>query len=115
MNWERRFALVPPTDDWDDRAACKGMPTEWWYAEQGTAVKMPAGMRRALYTCWNKCPVREQCLRHALRQPEHWGIWGGAEPTTRNAPYQRKTYPAVEKRARERAEALGLVERSKPA
>lgn len=29
------------------------------------------------------CPVREQCLEHALRTPEQYGIWGGMTPQER--------------------------------
>lgn len=29
------------------------------------------------------CPVREQCLDHALAEKERWGMWGGLTPIER--------------------------------
>lgn len=29
------------------------------------------------------CPVREQCLDHAVRTPEQYGVWGGMTPQER--------------------------------
>ncbi len=29
------------------------------------------------------CPVREQCLDHAVRTPEQYGVWGGMTPRER--------------------------------
>ena len=29
------------------------------------------------------CPVRDQCLIHALKMKERWGMWGGLTPIER--------------------------------
>lgn len=42
------------------------------------------------------CPVREQCLDHAVRTPEQYGIWGGKTPRER----RRLVLPATQTRSR---------------
>lgn len=102
--------------DWTDDAGCRGKPTEWWFGEEGTSYdgnhpgSLPAGMRRALFTCWNKCPVRTECLEHAMRKPERYGIWGGALPQDR-----RGNPNAASARARARVERLSIVREERSA
>lgn len=31
----------------------------------------------------SSCPVAEPCLVAAIRQKEHWGVWGGTTPRER--------------------------------
>lgn len=58
---------------WQDDAACRNADpeiffptkTEGWIAQDAKKI------------CWEDCPVREQCLDHALALPERHGIWGG--------------------------------------
>lgn len=61
-----------------DNGACKGMPIELFYPEQGHYVNV----RKAKDTC-NACPVQARCLKLAIDTPadEDWGVWGG---TTKN-------------------------------
>ncbi|SKD93945.1 transcriptional regulator [Mycobacteroides abscessus subsp. massiliense] len=56
---------------WQDQAACKGMPTDWWFPEQGASREC----KRAKAICHN-CPVRTQCLEYAVSHQEQWGLWG---------------------------------------
>jgi len=35
--------------------------------------------RRPARNYCSRCPVREDCLRHALEHKEIWGIWGGLD------------------------------------
>lgn len=53
---------------WEQSAACRGEDTNLFYdpREEHTAkaVCVP-------------CPVREQCLQHALSNEELFGVWGG--------------------------------------
>ncbi len=43
-----------------------------------------AEARAALAIC-NVCPVREECLEHALATNERFGIWGGTTEKERRA------------------------------
>lgn len=55
---------------WMRDAACGEHPTELWFGDQG------AGQADALAIC-RTCLVRTDCLDHALRARERFGIWGG--------------------------------------
>lgn len=55
---------------WVSRAACRGMDTALFFPAQGRGV---AGVVVAV--C-EGCPVRSECLEHALEH-EHFGVWGG--------------------------------------
>lgn len=59
-------------EDWKARAACRDV---------STSVMFPApddkqSLKAALVTCTG-CPVRIDCLRHALLNDEAHGVWGG--------------------------------------
>lgn len=57
---------------WSDRAACLGEDQEKFFQGQGHGERPDEA--RALCTA---CPVREECLDHALTQNETEGVWGG--------------------------------------
>ena len=69
---------VVAADGWRCEATCRGMDPEIWYPDRGQ-VKKPT----AVAICGD-CPVRQQCLDHALERREPLGIWGG------KTPYQRR-------------------------
>lgn len=71
-----------PTDllqmpDFHMRGNCYGQDAELWWAEDDAAKRIAVAVCQA-------CPVRVECLEHALAVPEKEGIWGGL------LPYERK-------------------------
>ena len=61
-----------PKSGWQDRAACRGEPPQWFDAETaGDAA-------RALGVCAG-CPVRRECLTAAAANNERYGVWGGID------------------------------------
>jgi WhiB family redox-sensing transcriptional regulator len=62
---ELLFARPP----WQERALCRGQ-TELFFPERGASTE-PA---KAI--C-DECPVRAECLDHALEGRDRHGIWGG--------------------------------------
>lgn len=66
--------------DWSDRALCIGTDTVIFYPDQGGGVSNDT--RDAQRVC-KKCPVRIDCLMHALNHPETFGIWGGVSYRSR--------------------------------
>jgi hypothetical protein len=64
--------------EWRDRAACRGEDVNLFFPEDG------ARCADAKAICAG-CPVRVQCLMHALSFPERHGVWAGlAERERRN-------------------------------
>lgn len=59
----------PDRDTWAPLARCAGLDPAIFYPNDG---HRPEG----LDVC-NRCPVRVECLDHALTRPERHGIWGG--------------------------------------
>jgi WhiB family redox-sensing transcriptional regulator len=56
--------------DWREHAACKGLPTDWWFPERGDTAAAAKAICAA-------CPVREPCLQYAVEAGERMGVWGG--------------------------------------
>ena len=53
-----------------------GVNADWFFVETSVPVA-------ALAVCCN-CPVRNECLQHALTKPETYGVWGGLSARQRN-------------------------------
>ena len=66
----RRIADIP---DWIDSAACRGMPIEMFFDEDGNGEESLPGLE----VCWGSCTVRQQCLCYAKRNKIRDGIFGG--------------------------------------
>jgi WhiB family redox-sensing transcriptional regulator len=71
--------LVMTITNWVDQASCSTSTGRAnWYAEEGT-IELIA----ALHICKTKCPVKEECLAHAMENEERHGTWGGTTPRQR--------------------------------
>ena len=66
---------------WRLEAACRGMPTGWWFPERPPTGPMIANMRKAKAICAT-CPVQVECLDDG--RDELYGIWGGLVTRKRN-------------------------------
>lgn len=67
-----------PQPEWRADAACAGEMGATFYPPMRPEKKSVrvAREQRAKAVC-AKCMVRTQCLEHALRSNERYGIWGG--------------------------------------
>lgn len=54
-----------------DQAVCRDLPTELFFPGEAD----PKGTERAKAIC-GQCPVRRDCARYALADPDLKGIWG---------------------------------------
>ena len=72
MNDDRypQINLIFTKQEWTADAACRDMPTDWWFPERG------GDYAKAKRIC-HQCPVKQQCLDYALTLPVCVGIWGG--------------------------------------
>lgn len=66
--------------DWVLEAACAGEPVEVFFG--GDRQPLEQWVPRAKEIC-QRCPVRPECLEHALRTRETEGVWGGTGPEER--------------------------------
>ena len=75
---------VNTLDAWRTRAACRGPETALFSPPSNTERLEDRDLResRAKAIC-RGCPVRGECLDHALRVGESHGIWGGLNETER--------------------------------
>lgn len=64
--------------DWHDSAACRGEAGRDFYPPFGGERKRErlAREQRAKTVC-AVCPVRTECLEHAIVSRERYGVWGG--------------------------------------
>lgn len=82
---------------WQDEAECRGVDQELWFPviiddngeewfDDGT-IWEAFGDTSEYYdearTICARCPVREECLNHALAEKERFAMWGGLTPIER--------------------------------
>lgn len=71
--------------DWQLAAACRGMDSATFFhppAERNAAREHR--IQRAKAVC-RDCPAIQECLAHALRVREPYGVWGGRSEDERAA------------------------------
>lgn len=75
------FSAIPAPGAWTQRAACKGMTTEF-FPSNGPGSAREAVPRRLKNLCAD-CSVRNECLAYALEFDVH-GVWAGTSWAQRN-------------------------------
>jgi WhiB family redox-sensing transcriptional regulator len=70
-----RRDLIPA---WMDHAECSGVDPDLFFPGRGDDVTL----RKAKAVC-SRCPVKDECLDHALAHGEKWGVWGGTSERER--------------------------------
>lgn len=90
---QQPWRIVTPRPDWFGEAACKGHDPSLWHPDGWTNQREAA---QAIAIC-RGCPVRTDCLEHALEQDEALGIWGGTQPGERHriAAYRARSEAAL--------------------
>lgn len=70
--------------EWADHALCATTAPDLFHPDKGS----DGNEAKAICA---QCPVRTQCLEHALRNREYQGIWGGTGPGTRRGMVRRRS------------------------
>lgn len=70
--------IPPMPGDWHDRGACRGEPTDLWFADRGQ-THIAARAKAICATC----DVVDECRRYAVDNCIPFGIWGGLSPRQR--------------------------------
>ena len=68
---------------WQEDAACRDADPELFFSNEEN------DRERALLYC-SSCPVRTECLEHALATREVYGIWGGTDEQERKRLLRRR-------------------------
>ncbi len=77
--------------DWEDLAACKGSDASLFFGPHRFEPKRDRESREAIAkSICAECPVRPECLEHALAAGEHFGIWGGLNERERRTLIQER-------------------------
>lgn len=63
----------PAVPEWTTEAICAQVSGDLWFPKKGANGPMVAIVR----SMCAGCPVRRQCLEHAIATEEQHGIWGG--------------------------------------
>lgn len=82
--------------DWRTFARCQKEPGTFAIVEINDKGDEPPYPTAAQTTCCNLCPVRTDCLNHALAKQEPAGVWGGMTTYQRgllSKVYSRKSCP----------------------
>lgn len=79
------FADVIHRPEWHARSACRDLDPDTFFPET------PASEAEAKLICAG-CPVRSECLDHAVDRDIRYGVWGGLAPRERQFMQDR---PAV--------------------
>ena len=64
------------------RAACKGLPSDWWFPEFPPTTETQENQNKAYAIC-KTCIDREPCAEYGIENPRILGIWGGLSWRTR--------------------------------
>jgi WhiB family redox-sensing transcriptional regulator len=78
---------------WQASSACREHPEVDFFVDRAEDAE-------AAKSVCARCPVRRECLEHALANDERHGIWGGLSPRQRKALVRRASrQPLSEERA----------------
>ncbi|MEU6215872.1 MULTISPECIES: WhiB family transcriptional regulator [unclassified Streptomyces] len=62
---------------WQEEAACRNLGTDRFFHPAGERGEDRAERDQEAKEVCALCPVRAECLRHALSVQEPYGVWGG--------------------------------------
>lgn len=71
--------LRPVYDEWawQEKANCRDEDNSLFFLEPKVRGQVKRRQEQAAKAVCKPCPVINECLAHALKAPEHFGVWGG--------------------------------------
>lgn len=80
---------------WQMRARCAGIyirseTYDPFYSTDRGGNRSPVNPYLVALAFCKECPVRQQCLDHALNERESYGVWGGTTPDERATMLRRR-------------------------
>ncbi|GGZ23840.1 hypothetical protein GCM10010387_16350 [Streptomyces inusitatus] len=95
---------LPRRAHWSDGAACSGQEPEIFFPVGTGGVPAQLETEYAKGFC-GVCPVRPQCLSHALTRREDYGVWGGLDEYERAELLRAARRTAEQQRRQAKAKA----------
>lgn len=85
LNPKVRHDLRPIYDEWEwqEQGNCVGVDVEVFFLPTMARGADKAYRESVAKQVCEGCPVIQECLAHALRVPEDYGVWGGTTPEER--------------------------------
>jgi WhiB family redox-sensing transcriptional regulator len=77
--------------EWQLKGACRGMDSAYFFHPEGERGPARASREARAKAVCQRCPVIEECRRHALAVQEPYGIWGGLSEAERDHLLNRRT------------------------
>jgi WhiB family transcriptional regulator, redox-sensing transcriptional regulator len=68
---------------WAPKGACQEKPDPGFLAERTNSGSKNREQEQTAKAICGSCPVRAECLEHAILMPETGGIWGGLNSAER--------------------------------
>lgn len=88
---------------WQERASCKGIPTDFFYTSRESGNPKQLEYLSALRRVCSECPVLSECADYGIKH-EKYGFFGGLTESERRAirgkqgiPLQRPEYMTLGK------------------
>jgi WhiB family transcriptional regulator, redox-sensing transcriptional regulator len=83
---DTRRLPVPVTEiwEWQVQGACRGMDSAFFFHPEGERGPARASREARAKQICRRCPVLDQCRRHALAVHEPYGVWGGLSESERD-------------------------------
>jgi WhiB family redox-sensing transcriptional regulator len=85
-----RSSFTQPEWGWQDAAACQGEDLLLFFGPDGERQPEREIRERKAKRICRACPVRTECLNHALAAPERFGVWGGQNEDDRHREHRRR-------------------------
>src|SRR5437764_13011564 len=99
----RTAARIPPIAElklgWQESGLCQSADATVFFAPDSERIREREKREAAAKRVCAECPVRQQCLEHALALPEQFGIWGGLTELERAEESRRRRGAAAPGRA----------------
>ena len=84
-NLQRLPRPVLSNYEWQMHGTCRTADPEAFFPAEASRGRNSATIEARAKAMCAQCPVIQQCLRHAMRVREPYGVWGGLSEDERSA------------------------------
>jgi WhiB family transcriptional regulator, redox-sensing transcriptional regulator len=89
-NLQRLPRPVLSSYEWQMQGTCRTADPEAFFPAEASRGRNRASIENRAKAMCAQCPVIEECLDHAMRVREPYGVWGGLTAEERNQLQRRR-------------------------